>query len=80
MDDLDIVYRIGELAAKEHTLERSHAGQALSGAEVERLRAVELTLDQSWDLLRQRRARRYAGEDAKDAAVRPDGVVESYQQ
>jgi hypothetical protein len=80
MDDLDIVRRIGELADEEHDLERAHTGQALSGPELERLRAVEVALDQCWDLLRQRRARRNAGEDPDQAAARPEGVVEGYQQ
>jgi len=80
MDDLDIVHRIGELADEEHALERSHAGRPLSGAELERLRAVEVALDQSWDLLRQPRGRRDAGEDPADATVRDEEVVERYQQ
>jgi hypothetical protein len=37
-------------------------------------------LDQCWDLLRQRRARRAAGQDPDAAAVRPADVVEHYQQ
>ena len=80
MDDLEIVRHIGELADEEHTLERSHAGEALSDDELARLRAIEVALDQCWDLLRQRRARRQAGEDPGDATARPEGVVEGYQQ
>ncbi|MDQ1485188.1 MAG: hypothetical protein QOJ62_881 [Actinomycetota bacterium] len=49
-------------------------------SELERLRAIEVTLDQCWDLLRQRRARRHAGEDPDQAAVRPEQIVEGYQQ
>ena len=45
-----------------------------------RLRATEVALDQCWDLLRQRRARRYAGQDPDGAQVRPKDVVEGYQQ
>ena len=80
MDDLDIVRRIDNLTDKEHNLERAHTGQALSDSELERLRAVEVALDQCWDLLRQRRARRHAGEDPDQAAVRPERIVEGYQQ
>jgi hypothetical protein len=40
----------------------------------------EVTLDQCWDLLRQRRARRAAGQDPDDVAVRPEEVVEHYRQ
>ena len=80
MEDLQIVARIGELTDEEHALERAHVGAALSDAEVERLRAIEVALDQCWDLLRQRRARRDAGGDPNDAAVRPEATVEGYEQ
>ena len=80
MDDLDIVHRIGKLADEEHTLERAHAGKALSETEAERKRALEVALDQCWDLLRQRRAREDAGEDPDVARERPADEVEGYLQ
>ncbi|HET9608745.1 MAG TPA: DUF2630 family protein [Acidimicrobiales bacterium] len=80
MDDADIVRRISDLADEEHQLEQAHAGKALSDDELDRLRAVEVALDQCWDLLRQRRARRSAGQDPDEATVRPEEVVERYQQ
>ncbi len=80
MDDTDIVHRINELAEEEHGLERAHEGQELSPQEVERLRQVEVALDQCWDLLRQRRARRNAGQDPDDVEVRPESIVEGYRQ
>jgi hypothetical protein len=80
MDDLEIVRRIGELADEEHNLERSHEGESLSESDLQRMRAIEVALDQCWDLLRQRRARRHAGEDPGDATTRPPDVVERYQQ
>jgi hypothetical protein len=80
MDDADIVRRISELADEEHRLEREHAGDGLSEQDLEQLRATEVALDQCWDLLRQRRARRSAGEDPDGATVRPGEVVERYQQ
>jgi hypothetical protein len=80
MDDEQIVRRIGELAEEEHTLERSHAGDGLEPDDLERLRAIEVSLDQCWDLLRQRRARRATGKDPDGAEVRPEGVVEGYRQ
>jgi hypothetical protein len=80
MDDVEIVRRITELADEEHRLERSHAGNGLSDAELERMRAVEVALDQCWDLLRQRRARRSAGQDPDDAVARPASTVEGYKQ
>jgi len=80
MDDVELVRRISDLADEEHKLERSLAGQGHSAEELERLHAIEVALDQCWDLLRQRRARRSAGRDPDHAAVRPEGTVEGYQQ
>ena len=80
MEDVEIVRRISELADEEHRLERSHVGEGLSEAEVERLKSLEVALDQCWDLLRQRRARRSAGQDPDEAEVRPAGTVEGYRQ
>jgi hypothetical protein len=80
MNDLEIVARIGALTDEEHALERAHAGTPLSKDELARLRAVEVALDQCWDLLRQRRGRREAGEDPSEAVARPEAVVEGYEQ
>jgi hypothetical protein len=80
MDDTEIVKRIGELTDEEQQLERGHASEPLGPDEFERLRSLEVALDQCWDLLRQRRARRNAGQDPDDATVRPATVVEGYQQ
>ncbi|EUA93059.1 hypothetical protein MPS_1730 [Mycobacterium pseudoshottsii JCM 15466] len=46
--------------------------------EHERLRLIEIELDQCWDLLRQRRALRETGGDPREASVRPAGQVEGY--
>lgn len=80
MDDRDVVQRISELADEEHQLERSHTGAALTDTELERLREIEVALDQCWDLLRQRRARRASGADPDEAEARPGSTVEGYQQ
>jgi len=80
MDDSELIRRISELAEEEHQLERSHAGEGLSPGEMERLRTLEVALDQCWDVLRQRRARRKVGQDPDDAVIRPSEVVEGYQQ
>jgi hypothetical protein len=81
MDDKEILANIGELIKTEHTLrEQLTAGQLSSAQEREQLRATEEALDQCWDLLRQRRARREFGENPNEAAVRPISEVESYQQ
>ena len=80
MDDHEIVRRVGQLTEEEHELERSIAGAGASEDDERRLRELEVALDQCWDLLRQRRARRSAGLDPDDADVRPSAVVEGYQQ
>ena len=45
-----------------------------------RLEAIKIELDQWWDLLRQRDARREFGQDPNEAKVRPPSVVERYKQ
>jgi hypothetical protein len=80
VDDQELVNRINELAEQEHRLEEAHVGDGLAPEEEERLRTIEVALDQCWDLLRQRRARRHAGQDPDEAQVRPVPVVERYQQ
>ena len=45
-----------------------------------RIEAIKVELDQCWDLLRQREARREFGQDPNDAKVRPASVVEKYEQ
>lgn len=80
MDDAEIVAEIGRLVAEEHGIERAHVGVGLSTGELEHLRNLEIALDQCWDLLAQRRARRAAGQDADAAHIRPSSVVEHYEQ
>jgi hypothetical protein len=66
------------LVDEEHARERAGAG--LPVGEAARLRSVEVALDQCWDLLCQRRARRDAGEEAESAVARCESVVEGCQQ
>ena len=80
MDDKEIVARIGSLADEERRLEESHAGDGLSGEDLERLKSIEVALDQCWDLLRQRRAKSEFGDNPDNAQVRPRNVVEEYRQ
>ncbi|MEV3984741.1 DUF2630 family protein [Nonomuraea sp. NPDC049758] len=81
MRDDDILTRISALVAEEHELRgRLSAGEVTSDDEHARVKQLEVALDQCWDLLRQRRARRGAGEDPDGAAVRPAGEVENYRQ
>jgi hypothetical protein len=80
MDDAQIHGSIDKLVAEEHQLwEREAAGEA-TDADRERLESLRISLDQCWDLLRQRRARREAGANPDAAEVRPPDVVEGYQQ
>jgi len=81
MEDKEIMAHISELIETEHKLRQQLAAGELSGAaEREHLRSAEEALDQCWDLLRQRRARREFGENPDEAIVRPVGEVEGYQQ
>ncbi|RFU43448.1 DUF2630 family protein [Actinomadura logoneensis] len=81
MDDKQILSRIDEYVAEEAKLrDRLQKGELSQGEEQQRLRALEVELDQCWDLLRQRRARRDAGGDPEEAAARPAGEVEGYLQ
>jgi hypothetical protein len=80
-DDADIINRIDALVDEEHGLERAHGdGKSLTKEEKARLRELEVQLDQLWDLLRQRRARRAAGLDPDDAETRDPSTVEGYRQ
>jgi hypothetical protein len=80
VDDRQITHRITELVDEEHQLERAHVGQALSEDEQARMAALSVELDQCWDLLRQRRARKSAGQDPDAAEARSDRIVENYRQ
>ena len=80
MDDPRIHATIEDLVAEEHELwQRESAGTA-SDDDRRRLEEVKVSLDQCWDLLRQRRALREAGLDPDTAAARSPDVVEGYQQ
>ncbi len=75
MDDTSLLDRIRALMDEEHTL-RSGA----TPVDEDRLEGIEEMLDQCWDLLRQRRARREFGENPDDARARDVGTVEGYKQ
>lgn len=79
MDNQDILERIKALVEEEHSL-REGSTQAGTGApNILRLQQVEEQLDQCWDLLRQRRAKKDYGENPDEAEVRPVSEVEGYQ-
>jgi len=78
-DDNSIFSRINNLVAEEHELRSKHAaGDVTDSDERGRLQALETELDQCWDLLRQRRAKREFGEDPDSAQARSSETVEGY--
>ncbi len=81
MDDTQILHRITSLVDEEHQLTQL-AGQegGLTDEQKSRMHELEVGLDQCWDLLRQRRGRRHAGQNPDEAQVRPEGTVEHYLQ
>lgn len=78
MQDQDVLARINQLADEEHGLFQKESDGTIGDDERERLREIGVQLDQCWDLLHQRRARRSAGLDPDEAQTRPPSVVENY--
>ena len=78
--DQGVLNHIQELVTEEHRLYGQAAWAVLTDAEQARLKTVEVELDQCWDLLRQRRGLRDAGQDPNVAKVRPADIVEKYEQ
>src|SRR2546426_8496404 len=76
MDDHEVLGRINELAREEHELFQRESHGKVTDADRERLRRLEVTLDQCWDLLRQRRARRAAGLNPDQARGKDGKTVE----
>jgi hypothetical protein len=80
MNDEEIKSHIESLVEEEHRLlEHGEAGGMTDG-DRDRLEAISVQLDRYWDLLRQRRARRDAGQDADVADMRSEEIVEHYRQ
>jgi hypothetical protein len=78
MEDQNIIERINELAGEEHDLWKLESRGEANEADRARLKQLAVTLDQCWDLLHQRRARRTAGMDPDQARVRDPSTVEGY--
>lgn len=77
--DQDILAQVNKLVAEEQQLREALQQREIDESEEhQRLRAVEIQLDQCWDLLRQRRALRDSGKDPREAEVRPADEVEGY--
>jgi len=78
-NDEDILAQVNQLVSEEKELRSKLQHHEIDETEEhQRLRAVEVQLDQCWDLLRQRRALRETGGDPGSAQVRPAGEVEGY--
>jgi Protein of unknown function (DUF2630) len=80
MDDKQILHHITNLVNEEHELMNLAEGAGLDDEQQARIKALEVSLDQCWDLLRQRRARRHAGLNPDEAKVRDEVIVEHFQQ
>ena len=81
MTDEPIVDRINRLAHEEEQLwQRASDGGGIGTTDKERLDEIGVELDQCYDLLRQRQARREFGQNPDDAELRPPEIVERYQQ
>ena len=79
MEDQDVLDWMHRLVDEEHQLLKEEAQSGASEASRERRRELEEYLDQCWDLLRQRRAKRGAGLDPESASVRERETVEHYE-
>lgn len=77
MDDQQITHHITELVTEEQEL-RSRSD--LTTEDRERLDEIQVELDQCYDLLRQRRAKREYGENPDEAEVRDPETVEHYDR
>lgn len=78
MEDQAVFDRINQLAREEHEIWGRESRKETTDADRERLRRIGVTLDQCWDLLHQRQARRAAGLNPNDAKVRDEKTVEGY--
>ena len=81
MNDQTIFDLINDLSHQEEELwKRAGSGEGLAHDEKERLDTIKVQLDQCYDLLHQREAKRSAGIDPDEAQVRAPEIVERYQQ
>lgn len=80
MDDSDVLFHIEKLVKQEQKLARLHEQDALNEEQRASMRQLEMFLDQCWDLLRQRRARRKAGLNPADARLRDSDSAELFSQ
>ncbi len=76
MDDPAIHGTIEQRVAEVHDLWQREDARDASEADRRRLQDLRVSLDQCWDLLRQRRALRHAALDPNPAALRRAELVE----
>ena len=77
LEDRSVLSHIEKLTARE---EAFYGKENLSDKDVKELHKVKTELDQYWDLLRQRRAFRDAGEDPSQAEMRSSDTIENYEE
>lgn len=78
MQDAEVLSHIDQLAREEHELwDKESRGEAAEEDRL-RLRRIQVTLDQCWDYLNQRRALRDAHRSPEEAKVRDADTVERY--
>jgi len=75
--DNSVLSHITKLTEKE---EYFYGKENLTDEDVRELHKVKLELDQYWDLLRQRRALRDAGENPRQAEMRSSDTIENYEE
>ena len=78
MDDKNVIQHIERLAREEHDLFEAESHGKFTDADRERLRQLQTLLDQCWDLLRKRRAKREFGQDSDEARLRSEKVIKGY--
>lgn len=81
MNDDEILHQITVMTSEEHALlQQGEQNHGLVEDQRAHLNALKVEIDQLWDLLRQRRARRHAGLNPEGAQERDPGTVENYKQ
>jgi hypothetical protein len=81
MNDSQLMSHITEMVNEEHHLTQLSGQEGgLTQEQRSRIQQIEVHLDQLWDLLRQRRARRDAGQSPTEAHERDTSTVEHYLQ
>ena len=84
MNDAELLNRIESMVEEEQSLLGRETADAANddaiAADRERLAQLQVSLDRCWDLLRQRRALRDAGQDPDQAQIRDANTVENYRQ